>query len=198
MNPQSWSFAPDKLGPTSLKVALTHEPTRDEVFRQSSARALRAVRASIGRHVVRHFDSEDAVQEAWVSILASGRSLASIDADDVVRMVLAISNYRVRSAARRAARFGHVDHFTESWEARAREPAHEEAAGNRRRRVRASLAALSLRHRQVLVMRHWLDVPWETIALVLGCKTLHAAQSFHSRAMQALGRELRRSGAPDA
>ena len=69
------------------------------------------------------------------------------------------------------------------------EPGVEDDRVVRLRHVRAALAGLPLRHQSVIVLRYFMDMPFEQIAAVLGCRQ-DTARVRLGRALKVLRRRL--------
>ncbi len=77
------------------------------------------------------------------------------------------------------------------------EPGLEDEQVVRLRQVRAAVAALAPRHQSVIVLRYFMDMPFEQIAAVLGCRQ-DTARVRLGRALKVLRRQLGLAGADEA
>lgn len=73
-------------------------------------------------------------------------------------------------------------------------PSHVLMADERTEIVRACIAALPERYREVILMREYEDTDWDEVREVLGVATENAARMVHLRAITKLGEALRQRG----
>jgi RNA polymerase sigma factor (sigma-70 family) len=134
---------------------------------------------------------DDIAQESLLAACTSMRAAGVHTVRDFERYVFAIAERRLRSAGRRRD----VGCF-EGGELPEREdpvcdPSRHIETREERRGFRRALAQLRDDHHWVLVLRDYLETPWETAALALDRSSTHAAQCLYDRARAALGRSIR-------
>jgi RNA polymerase sigma-70 factor (sigma-E family) len=131
--------------------------------------------------------AEDIVQDAFLGL---HRALPRLRDDGRIAGYLRVSVVNgCRSAlrARRRASLVRVDHDPPARSAESAVMADED-----RRAVVAALNRLPLRTREVIVLRYFLDLPQEEIAVALGISR-GTVSSTISRALDRLGRDLKES-----
>lgn len=131
--------------------------------------------------------AEEVTSEAFARAYRDWRRVRDLDAPGAwvrrVAMNLATSTFRRRQAERRANRRSHADERDEH-----RDPDSAAVVA-----VRAALARLSVQHRTVLVLRHYLDLPVAEVAEIMG-RTPSAVTSLTGRAAAAFGEEFSAGG----
>ncbi len=157
------------------------------------------VRAYLQRVMLDEDRAQDITQEVMVSMLGSLGQLR-----DPLRFwpwVFTIASNKVRQSFRRADL--HTVPLSDLEETRL-EPRSDEAGPQEglsrlelAERTRAAMADLDVRHRMVLSMRFYEDLPHSAIGRALGCSEMSARVTF-LRAKRALLRALRRRGVSEA
>ena len=73
-------------------------------------------------------------------------------------------------------------------------PSQDLQARENSEKVSECLSALPEHYREILLVRDYSRASWQTVTEELGMSSVGASQMLHSRATQALGRELRKRG----
>ncbi len=123
-------------------------------------------------------DAEDVVQEAYCRVFAARRRVRAEEGEVVRYLTRSVVNevrdrHRRSQVARAKAHLVVVD------------PVVASSDGAERLGVRAAVAALPDRQREAIVLRFWLDLPYEDVARAMGVRT-GTAKSQVSRALVAL------------
>ena len=71
----------------------------------------------------------------------------------------------------------------------AREPGYDDSRVLELQQVRVALQSLAPRHQSVIVLRYFMEMPFEQIGAVLGCRQ-DAVRTRLSRALKALRRRM--------
>lgn len=123
-------------------------------------------------------DPEDVVQEAYCKVFAGRSRVGRGDGDSARYLNRTVVN-EVRDRHRRAAVARGKAHLLRPL------PGDEPVAAGDRLGVREALGALPPRQREAVVLRYWLDLPYDEVARTMGVRT-GTAKSHVSRGLEEL------------
>lgn len=183
----------------------------DRLFARYYPRVLAIVRVRLGSALRERMESSDVLHAALIDAVRSFDRFEPRDAASMTHWLARIVENCIRESARReraAARdpaweraFAHLATSRSSlnWEpAAATESAGSEVqARERRAQLEACLAELEEAHREVLLLRHYAEAPWESVAEIMGHPSPDAARMLHARALNALRKSLQKRGVHD-
>jgi DNA-directed RNA polymerase specialized sigma24 family protein len=148
---------------------------------EATPRLLRTLKRSIGPHLSRHIDPEDILQDSLTALLEAPKSRSLETPSDLRRRVLAIARNKILMVARRDSLGLVVPSATpQDLEREVADPAPSDGFSSQ-----AVLDGLDLEHRLSILLRDWLGMPWESIAVVLDRPSKNAVQLLHYRARKA-------------
>lgn len=176
--------APRNVSPSSkecLEAAASGDPEAIERWiRECTPRVVRRIRRRIGSKLRRHIDAEDLVQEAWLSGWVQGKARGRTDMSTFANWLTISCENRLRSVARREQLVQPIAPPREA------SPPSKHDSDWDWDRLRKALGSLTPDQQSVVCLRHWFDLPWRSIADILGRRTAHAAEMLHHRALARL------------
>ncbi len=173
----------------------------EALFERYRDRVLEIVRIRLGPRLRQAVESTDLAQEAMLQAFRSFDRFERGGNAEFLRWLSRIVTNTIRREARslstqRRDRERETRLEADPPEARgsAGTPSGGAAAAERREIVNDCLAELSERHREIILLRDYVGVPWSDLVGELGLASKGAAHMLYARATQALGRRLRSRG----
>ncbi|MFO1010603.1 MAG: sigma-70 family RNA polymerase sigma factor [Planctomycetota bacterium] len=173
-------------------------------------RVLRIVRARLGAKLRERVDSEDILQETFLTAVRKLDSFEMREEASLIRWLARLAEHQITAAAdfhgarkrdqgrdvslsggstggaESGTRFFHA---TDSTQPLARIANEEE-----QRRVEACVAELADEYRELILLRNYAGASWEAIAEETGRPSAAAARMMHARALVELGKLCREAG----